>query len=61
MGKYSSFIEWFPPSALEHCIIAKHMKLILKKTVIKLQQIEFTVCKKKTNKKNNNLILFFDK
>lgn len=58
MGKYSSFIEWFPPSALEHCIIAKHIKLILKKTVIKLQQIEFTVCKKKKNKKQLDFVFW---
>lgn len=40
-------MEWFSPSALEHCIIAKHIKLILDKIVIKLQQIQFDLCKNK--------------
>lgn len=47
-----SFIEWFSPNALEHCIIAKHNKLILDKMVIKLQQIQFDLCK-------NKLVSFF--
>lgn len=40
-----SFIYWLFWSSLEHCIIAKHIKLILDKMVINLEQIQFDLCK----------------